>query len=166
MPQTVHVVDAQAVNGTVADELKGQPMRRLENLRQLDANRSEIVDVEEAPVIDLLRGDAPETEAVDLAIEQLVKRIEAAGIARACLRTPAWASIASTASGHSSQRRTSLRLTTSFSRARSSIFCGFCSVRSGRCSSAVMTLWNSARNLRRHVHGLRGAASAGFRIML
>ena len=57
-------------------------MRRLENLRQLHPDRGEIVDVEEAPVIDFLRRHSPEREPISLVVQQRIERIETARIAR------------------------------------------------------------------------------------
>ena len=57
-------------------------MRGIKDLRQFHPDRGEIVDVEEAAVIDLLRRDAPEGKAISLIIHQLIERIEAARVAR------------------------------------------------------------------------------------
>ena len=43
------------------DHAEDQPVRRLEQLRQFDAQPGEIVDVEKAAVVDLLGRDAPDT---------------------------------------------------------------------------------------------------------
>ena len=80
------MVDAQALNALVGDHREDQLVRACEYLRVFDAQAGEVVDVEEAPVVDLVRGDAPVCEPVVLRGDQ---RIEAAGIAgkrRATLR--------------------------------------------------------------------------------
>ena len=59
-------------------------MRRVENLRQFHPDGGEIVDVEEAPVVDFLRRDPPEGEAIGLIVQQRIERIETARIARPC----------------------------------------------------------------------------------
>ena len=51
-----------------------QAMGGIEGARVLDANAGEIVDVEEAPVVDLAAGDAPERDAIVLALQQAVQR--------------------------------------------------------------------------------------------
>ena len=57
-------------------------MRLVKNLRQLHPDGRKIVHVEKAPVIDLLRRDPPEREAIRLIAEECIERIEAARIAR------------------------------------------------------------------------------------
>ena len=52
-------------------------MDRLEDLRVLDAESGQRVDVEEPAVIDLVRGRAPVGETVGLRLEQLVQPVEA-----------------------------------------------------------------------------------------
>ncbi len=73
------MVDAQPVQASFVDQLEDQPVDRLEDLRHLDADAGEIVDLEEAPVVDLFGGDAPKGEAVGLGFEQLVQASKAAG---------------------------------------------------------------------------------------
>src|SRR6202012_489170 len=46
-----------------------------------DAHGGEVVDLEEAAVVDVLRGDAPEREAVRLLGEQRLQPVEAARVA-------------------------------------------------------------------------------------
>ena len=52
------MVDAQAVQHALAQQLEDQPMRVLEQLRQLHAQAGQLVDVEEAAVVDVVGGDA------------------------------------------------------------------------------------------------------------
>ena len=60
---------------------KHKLMRGVEDLGQFHANGGEVVDIEEAPVVDFLRGHAPEGEAIGLIVQQFVERIEAAPVA-------------------------------------------------------------------------------------
>ena len=52
-------------------------MRRLEHLRILHADRGELVDVEEPPVVDLVRRGSPVGHAVRLLLEEGVQQVEA-----------------------------------------------------------------------------------------
>ena len=128
-----------------ADQFEEQTVRLVEDFRQFHPDRGEIVDVEEAPVIDFLRRDAPESEPIGLIVQQLVERVETARVARravdllsALSRSPA------RTCGASWQRRSSRRLMISFSRVRSAIRSGSVSVRRGKYSSAVRMLCSSA----------------------
>ena len=56
------------------DQLQRPPIARLEHLGILDAHADQIGDVEEAPVVDLLAGDAPVSEPVPLRVEQRVEQ--------------------------------------------------------------------------------------------
>jgi hypothetical protein len=64
--EAVGMVDAQAVRLALRDELHHAPMRRREDVLALGAQAGEIVDVEEAAVVDVVGGHAPEREAVGL----------------------------------------------------------------------------------------------------
>ena len=68
--QAIDVVDAQAVELTVLHPLDDAPVRRAEDGGILHAQRDELVDVEEAAVVDLVRGPSPEDERVDLRAEE------------------------------------------------------------------------------------------------
>jgi hypothetical protein len=56
-------------------------VRGLEDLGQFHANGGQFVDVKKAPVVDLLRRDTPEAQAVGLPADQLVKGVKTARIA-------------------------------------------------------------------------------------
>ena len=79
--QAVDVVDAQARHLAGAQQLEGLVVDRFQHLRLLDADRGQVVDVEEATVVDLLGGDAPEAQAVGLIGQQRLQPIEAARFA-------------------------------------------------------------------------------------
>ena len=72
------MIDADAVDATLAQQLERKRMRPLEHLRVLHAERGQLVDVEEPPVVDLFRGDAPVGQAIRLRRQQIVEPIEAA----------------------------------------------------------------------------------------
>jgi hypothetical protein len=72
--QPVRMVDAEAVELALVQELEQQLVRGLEDLLRLHAHRGEGVDVEEAPVVQLLVGDPPMREAVPLLGHQLRDR--------------------------------------------------------------------------------------------
>ena len=65
----------------LAQELECLLVHRLEHVGFLDADGRQIVDVEEAAVIDLLGRDAPVAEAVGLIGEERLEAVEAARVA-------------------------------------------------------------------------------------
>ena len=80
--EPVGVIDAQAVDLARRDELEHEAVGRIEDRLVLHAEGGEVVDVEEAPVVDLVGGDAPEREPVRLRFQQLVQMLERARHAR------------------------------------------------------------------------------------
>ena len=54
------MVDAQSRRLPLLQETKNQLMRCLKDFGALHADGSQVVDVEEAPVVDLVGGHAPE----------------------------------------------------------------------------------------------------------
>ena len=76
------MIDADRVDLAVANQLPEEPMGRVEHLLVLDAQSRERVDVEEAPVVDLVRRRPPVRQAVGLRLEQLVQPVEAGGASR------------------------------------------------------------------------------------
>ncbi len=78
--EAVGVIDAQSVDLALGDQLQEQAVRGLEDRLVLDAQRRQIVDIEEAAVVDILGRDAPGGEVIGLQVEQLVQRIEARGL--------------------------------------------------------------------------------------
>jgi len=73
--QAVGVVDAQAVDHATCGQVERHALCGLEYRRVFNAHCRELVDVEEAPVVDLVGGDAPESEAIRLRVKQLVQCI-------------------------------------------------------------------------------------------
>ena len=81
--KAVGMVDPQAVDLTLGQPAQDQLMRRLENVLALHVQRRQIVDVEKAAVIDLVRSHPPVRQAVALLLEQFVEEIEASRDRRA-----------------------------------------------------------------------------------
>ena len=75
------MVDAQAIGLPLCHELHHAPVGGREDVLALGTQAGEVVDVEEAPVVDVVRREAPEREPVGLSGQQLVERVEAARIA-------------------------------------------------------------------------------------
>ncbi len=57
-------------------------MGGLEDILALHCQRGQVVDVEEATVVDLVRADAPVRKAIALVLEQVIHEREAARVAR------------------------------------------------------------------------------------
>ena len=81
IPEAVGVVDAQGGDLALVEQLEEQPVGLGEDLRLLHVDRRQLVDVEEAAVVDLLRGHAPVRHAVGLLLEEPVEGVEAARLA-------------------------------------------------------------------------------------
>ena len=79
--EAIGMVDTETRHGSLAHETEHEPVGRLEDRRLLHADRRQIVDVEEAPVVDLVPGGLPERQAVRLPRQQLVQPVETPGIA-------------------------------------------------------------------------------------
>src|SRR5919201_4069513 len=62
--ETVRMVDAQALDAPLAQELEGDGMDRLKDLGLLDTDGRQIVDVEEPTIIDLVGCHAPVAQAI------------------------------------------------------------------------------------------------------
>ena len=64
------MVDAQSVDRALGDEREQHGVGLGEDLRVLDPDRDQRVDVEEPPVVELLVADPPVREPVVLPVEQ------------------------------------------------------------------------------------------------
>ena len=84
--EAVDVIDAQTGDRAAAHELERETVDLLEDERIFHAQRGELVDVEEAAVVDLFGGDAPVREAVRLQVQQPVERVEAARLPGAAVQ--------------------------------------------------------------------------------
>jgi hypothetical protein len=75
------MVDADARDEPPFDQLQQQRVGIGKDARIFHAQAGEIVDVEKAPVIDLIERRPPVREAIGLHLEQTMQQIEAAAIA-------------------------------------------------------------------------------------
>jgi hypothetical protein len=75
------MVDADRLHPPVAQQPGEQPVRRVEDFAIFDPQAGQRVDVEEPPVVDLVRCRPPIRQAVGLLLEQIVQRVEAPRIA-------------------------------------------------------------------------------------
>ena len=82
------MVDPKPGDLSGADEPEDEPVRLGEDFGVLHANGGQFVDVEEATVVDLLAGHAPESDPVCLLAQQLVEQIERAQIVRRAVEVP------------------------------------------------------------------------------
>ena len=71
--QPVDVIDPEAVDLAAFEHLQYARVGVLEHRRELHAQAGEVVDVEEAPVVDLVLGDAEEGDAPELRGDQAVE---------------------------------------------------------------------------------------------
>src|SRR5206468_3602409 len=76
------MVDAQRLHFVARNPLEDTAVRVLEYGRPFHPERSETVDIEEAPVVDVVGGHAPECKTVELRLDERMQRIEARRIAR------------------------------------------------------------------------------------
>ena len=79
--QPVGMIDAEAGDLAFADQPQNQAVRGLEDLRIFHAHAGQLVHVEEAAVVDLVRRRPPVGQPIGLLVEQRVQPIEAARIA-------------------------------------------------------------------------------------
>jgi hypothetical protein len=80
--EPVGVIDAKPVHLPGGEEAERENVRFLEDVQVLHPDRRQGVDVEEAPVVDLLPRHTPVGEPVGhVAVEELVQRVEAARVA-------------------------------------------------------------------------------------
>jgi hypothetical protein len=69
------VVDAQAVHLAGRGQVERERLRGLEHVVALHAHGRQVVDVEEAPVVDLVGRHAPVGQAVGLRLDERMQRI-------------------------------------------------------------------------------------------
>ena len=85
--QAVHMVDAHPVQAPAPDQIEREGVHELEHRRVLHADGRQLVDVEEAPVVDLFAGHAPVRQTVGLRAKQRVERVEAVRLAGDAVQT-------------------------------------------------------------------------------
>ena len=73
--EAVGMVDAYAVEYAPIEPIENAPVGSVEDMRSLDANANQSVDVEEATVAELLIGGAPVGEPVVLLVQNFVEGI-------------------------------------------------------------------------------------------
>ena len=71
--QAVGMVDAQPVHARLARQPADESVNRFEHRLVLGAQRGEIGNLEETPVVDLVGSNAPEREPVVLLLEEAVQ---------------------------------------------------------------------------------------------
>ncbi len=79
--EAVGVIEAQAVEAPLFDQAKEELVGVVEDAVLLHAHGGEIVDLEEATIVDLLGGHAPEAQAIALLAQERVEGVEAPRIA-------------------------------------------------------------------------------------
>ncbi len=79
--QAIDVIEPQPLHLVLGDQAQDHAVGLLEHLGALHPEPGQLVDVEEAAVVDVRAGDAPEGEAVDLIVEQAMERAKALGLA-------------------------------------------------------------------------------------
>ena len=78
--EAVDVIDAQALDASRCEQFEHEPVRGAEDFRIFHPHAHEVVDIEEAAVVDLVRRDAPICEPVMLGGEQLVEPVDRSGV--------------------------------------------------------------------------------------
>ena len=73
------MVDPQAIDVAPAEELKSQPMNRVEHFGLFGTYGSQLAHVEKSAVVDFVGRRLPVRQAVDLRVEQFIEPVEAAG---------------------------------------------------------------------------------------
>ena len=71
------MVDAQAVDQAIADQLENLGVGFLEHHRTFDAQAAQLIDVEEAPPVDVVTRGPPAGQTIVLAFQQAVQAAEA-----------------------------------------------------------------------------------------
>ena len=73
--QAIGMVDAQAVDHPGRGEVERKSLRRLEHFLPLHAQGRQFVDVEKAPVVDVVGGHAPVRQSPGLGFDQRMQRV-------------------------------------------------------------------------------------------
>ena len=86
--QAVDVIDPQAVHVAADQQVEHKLVASVEDLGILHADGRQVVDVEEAAIVDLVGGRLPVREPIDLGVEQLVEAVEAVRVAGRAVELP------------------------------------------------------------------------------
>src|SRR5579864_792396 len=78
--EAVGMVYAKSIKFSLGDKVQDELVGLVKDVFVLGTESGEIVDIEEAAVVDVIRGRAPLGEAVGLGLDQFMQRVEAAGI--------------------------------------------------------------------------------------
>ena len=70
------MIDAKTGHALIGHQVENHPMAVFKDRLQLDAKTDQAVDREEAPVVELFLGGAPEGEPVVLLLQQRIQRIQ------------------------------------------------------------------------------------------
>ena len=81
------MIDSQPGDFAFGDEPQDLLVRGVEDTRIFHPDGAEVVDVEKAPIVDLIEGGFPVRDAIRLTIEQVVQAIEAAGLSGLTVET-------------------------------------------------------------------------------
>ncbi len=81
--EPIHVIQADAADFSVCDQRQQAAVAGIEDHGQLDAQRGQLADVEKTPVIYGLQRQLPGAQAIVLALQHRVEKVEALGLARA-----------------------------------------------------------------------------------
>ena len=82
------MVDSEPGDGALADETKDEAVCFRENTWVLCPDGRQLVDIEEASIVDFLSCNTPVGEAVDLVVEKSVQEIEAPRVAGSAVEEP------------------------------------------------------------------------------
>src|SRR5215469_14075817 len=90
------MVDAQSIEHPVAQQLEGEAVSVVEQLRQFHTQTGKLIDVEKAPVVDVIGGDAEMRGPPVLVLDQGIQltpgfknpRLTVDAVYRRCQRFP------------------------------------------------------------------------------
>ena len=80
--QSIQVIESQPDDFPFANQTQDEFVGGREEGRLLHAHADQVIDIEEASVIDLVRGGSPIREAIGKGLQQLVKAVKSARLAR------------------------------------------------------------------------------------
>ncbi len=84
--ETVYMIDAQSGDPAIPGHSELQAVACLEDLGILHPQADEVIDAEEAPVVDHFQGHPPVGQSVGLGIQQAVQEVEAGRVPRPAVK--------------------------------------------------------------------------------